>query len=231
MIQASGVYDIDNYEAFRTELLAALKEQGRVRVDLSAVTFMDSSGLSCLVEALQVAQRDGRELILQNPSSKVTELLDLSALSALFTIEVVKVNAAAPAAGELGFDEPDVSVGEDWGGDLDLDDLSFDLDGDLNDWQIGEADAPAALHPMDGIEPDILSASKPEPQSSSPTESTSAVLPKSDVQRGDFPAPVTPVTATDRSSKNNLNLQESPAIDLSEGGPLEDYDDDPLNRL
>ena len=73
------------------QLEAALGEAGRatgdVLVDLTATTFMDSTGLKCLV----VGQRDlaeaDRELVVVVPPGPVARLVDVSGIAA--TIRVV----------------------------------------------------------------------------------------------------------------------------------------------
>ena len=130
-ILAQGVYDIDNYSNFRDEILEALAQEDRVEVDMAGVTFIDSSGLSCLVEGLQHAQQLNKELVLVSPSEKVMDILRMSALEPLFDIiESSKIDAPQTQASE--FDEPDLSAGE-WEADFDLDSLSLDLNQGLND--------------------------------------------------------------------------------------------------
>jgi anti-sigma B factor antagonist len=60
---------------------------GTIRVDLSQVTFMDSTGLAALVGIRNAALAHGRVLILQAPSERVRKILDITKLSAVFTIE------------------------------------------------------------------------------------------------------------------------------------------------
>lgn len=66
----------------------------RVRVDLSGVTFMDSSGLATLVSAQRQIDQPERELIIVNPSARVMRLLESTALDQLFNIET---SPASPA--------------------------------------------------------------------------------------------------------------------------------------
>ena len=58
-----------------------------VMVDMSDVTFMDSSGLRVLVEAQQRAESGGPSLVLRSPSRQITRLLDLAGLTENFQIE------------------------------------------------------------------------------------------------------------------------------------------------
>jgi anti-anti-sigma factor len=54
-------------------------------IDLSEVSFMDSSGLSALLEA----RRLGADLSLRNPSDRVRRLLDVVMIESLIPIEPV----------------------------------------------------------------------------------------------------------------------------------------------
>jgi len=67
-----------------TELL----EEGRVNllVDLSAVGFLDSSGLGALVRALTQSQKEGGQTKLLNAGPQVRKLLQMTKLDSVFEI-------------------------------------------------------------------------------------------------------------------------------------------------
>jgi len=68
------------------EHLAALPADGSdVRVDLSSVPFMDSSGLRVLIEAHQRIGATGHRLVLTASSDAVKRLLDVAGLTDHFT--------------------------------------------------------------------------------------------------------------------------------------------------
>jgi anti-sigma B factor antagonist len=58
-----------------------------VRVDLSAVTFIDSSGLRTLLSVDRDAKQHGGGVVVRNPSRRVLRLFDVSGTTALFSIE------------------------------------------------------------------------------------------------------------------------------------------------
>lgn len=67
------------------ERLGALPSSGSdVRVDLSGVPFMDSSGLRVLIEAHQRIGDSGCQLVLVAPSDAVKRLLDVAGLTEHF---------------------------------------------------------------------------------------------------------------------------------------------------
>lgn len=67
-------------------LSQALAAAGDVTLDLSGVTFVDSSALRILVLAHQQRAEHGARLRLQAPSDAVRRLLDVSGLDRLFAI-------------------------------------------------------------------------------------------------------------------------------------------------
>jgi len=69
--------------------LSDLAQQGcdPVVVDLASLRFIDSSGLSLLVQAKQRFAADGRRFELRGPSPRVVRVIETSGLSELFAIE------------------------------------------------------------------------------------------------------------------------------------------------
>jgi anti-anti-sigma factor len=56
-------------------------------VDMSRVTFIDSSGMGALVRMYHEAKGHGKRLTLRNPSEAVAKVLSLSALDTVLRIE------------------------------------------------------------------------------------------------------------------------------------------------
>ena len=83
----SGEVDAHSSESFATALVAAGEQATAVVIDLSGVTFMDSSGLRVLVEAQQRAEAAGSTLALRSPSRQIVRLLDLAGLTENFEID------------------------------------------------------------------------------------------------------------------------------------------------
>lgn len=82
----TGDIDLEHSPQARTALLATVKKGRPVIVDLSAVTYMDSSGVASLVEAFQKARAGKIEFSLLTPSDQVRKVLTLARLDKIFTI-------------------------------------------------------------------------------------------------------------------------------------------------
>lgn len=78
----------DNCVAARDSILNHLREHREklVRLDLSACTYIDTPGLSVLVEVKKFLVADGRALVLENPSRPVMRMLNITMLNRVFSV-------------------------------------------------------------------------------------------------------------------------------------------------
>jgi anti-sigma B factor antagonist len=89
VIVASGEIDLYTSPGLHDALLlAATQASDRVVVDLSAVTFIDSTGLGLLVAALTRARSAGRSMCLVGPTGLVIRVLRVTRLDQAFEIHV-----------------------------------------------------------------------------------------------------------------------------------------------
>jgi anti-sigma B factor antagonist len=86
IIFATGEIDLSNSHELRKVILAALKTNQKVYVDLSDVKYIDSSGIASLVEGLQFSKSKDKEFILKTPSTQVAAIMNLARLDKVFTI-------------------------------------------------------------------------------------------------------------------------------------------------
>ena len=86
IVYAAGEIDLSNSHELRKTILAALKTDSRVEVDLSGVSYIDSSGIASLVEGLQFAKSQSKKFVLSNPSKQVKAIMELARLDKVFTI-------------------------------------------------------------------------------------------------------------------------------------------------
>ena len=95
VLTASGDVDFsvaDHLRAVALGLLAST-ECRRLCLDLSSVSFLDSTGISALVAIRNAAQASTHTLLLRNPSKPVARLLDLTGLAPVFDIESTGVHS------------------------------------------------------------------------------------------------------------------------------------------
>lgn len=97
VVRLEGSVDLEHAPEARKRLLDAVDQGRNVLVDLSAATYIDSSGIACLVEALQAARSKGADLGLVSVSQQAMRVLELARLDMVFQIH--DDFAAAAAAG------------------------------------------------------------------------------------------------------------------------------------
>ena len=86
-IKAAGEVDLYTSPDLRKVILKAIPSAGReLAIDLSAVTYIDSSGVATLVEGLRGARQHGTEFALVSPSQAVQQVLELARLDSVFEV-------------------------------------------------------------------------------------------------------------------------------------------------
>jgi anti-anti-sigma factor len=78
VIVASGDVDADNAASLAIAITDALGTNRRVEVDLSEITFIDSSGLRALVDARQVAEHRFRVGPMSPTAKRIIEISGLT---------------------------------------------------------------------------------------------------------------------------------------------------------
>jgi len=86
VVAFEGDIDLQTSPAARQALLGAVGKGRNVVVDLARVTYIDSSGVASLVEALQTARKAGHGLALAAVSESALRVLKLARLDAVFKI-------------------------------------------------------------------------------------------------------------------------------------------------
>jgi len=85
LLKLDGEVDMSWSGRVRDAILEAL-ETDSVGVDLSAVSYIDSSGIAALVEGLQTARDGERRFVLIGTSAPVLAVLELARLDRVFTL-------------------------------------------------------------------------------------------------------------------------------------------------
>lgn len=86
VVAFKGEVDLESSPEAREILLKCFANTGKVLVDLSEVTYIDSSGVASLVEALQASKKAGSQFALAATSEPTRRVLELARLDKVFTM-------------------------------------------------------------------------------------------------------------------------------------------------
>lgn len=86
LVRLSGEVDLSWSQEVRREVLDALSSGEPVGVELSAVSYIDSSGIAALVEGFQAARARGSRFALVAVSDAVRAVLELARLDRVFQL-------------------------------------------------------------------------------------------------------------------------------------------------
>ncbi|MGB9692571.1 MAG: STAS domain-containing protein [Candidatus Sumerlaeaceae bacterium] len=80
----------DNCASARQNMLSHIERHANVPVvvDLQKCTYIDTSGLTVLVELKKELAKQGRSLVLQNPSRPVLRMLNITLLNRVFPVRI-----------------------------------------------------------------------------------------------------------------------------------------------
>jgi len=99
VVQASGELDIHTNRAFKRCLVGAVQEGvARVVVDLTGVTFIDSSALGALVGGARRSAELRNELMIVCPPGSVARVLEITGLNRAFAIYARREEALGAGA-------------------------------------------------------------------------------------------------------------------------------------
>jgi anti-sigma B factor antagonist len=94
VVAPSGEVDLSRSPKLRNALRDAQSSRPkRVVIDLSDVEYMDSSGVATLVEAYQVARRNGSKMVLCGLMDRVKSIFEIAKLDSVFTITADRAGA------------------------------------------------------------------------------------------------------------------------------------------
>jgi len=88
LVTVGGELEFGTAASLRTTLSDLVQDEADpVVVDLTALQFIDSSGLSLLVQAKQRFAAQGRRFELRGPTPRVSRVIEISGLSELFELD------------------------------------------------------------------------------------------------------------------------------------------------
>ena len=86
VVSLGGDVDLESSPRVRSALLDCVAGKHAVVVEMSAVSYIDSSGVASLVEAFQTARKKGTRFVLARVSEAAMRVLELARLDKVFTI-------------------------------------------------------------------------------------------------------------------------------------------------
>ena len=86
VVMLSGDVDLESSPRVRNALLDCVGMKRAVVVDMSAVSYIDSSGVASLVEAFQTARKSDTRFVLARVSEAAMRVLELARLDRVFAI-------------------------------------------------------------------------------------------------------------------------------------------------
>ena len=95
LVKLEGDVDLEHCAPIRKLLLGAVAKGKDLLIDLSEVTYLDSSGVASLIEAMQIANKNGTALRLFAASSQVKRVFELARLDKVFPIHADLESALA----------------------------------------------------------------------------------------------------------------------------------------
>ena len=98
IVALRGDLDFDTVEDLRTMLLDLIARRSDVLVELSAVPYIDSSGVACLIECFQAAKGNGATFALLGVEGTVERVLRAAYLDKVFPIHATADDAIAARA-------------------------------------------------------------------------------------------------------------------------------------
>jgi anti-sigma B factor antagonist len=95
VVSLAGDVDLESSPRARTVLLDCVGRNRTVLVDMSAIAYIDSSGVASLVEAFQSARKAGIRFALVAVSDAAMRVLQLARLDRIFSIHASLDDALA----------------------------------------------------------------------------------------------------------------------------------------
>lgn len=87
IVRPTGEIDLSRAPSFRESLMRVSQQRPhRMIVDLEDVSYMDSSGVATLVEAMQTARKSGYSLVLCRMDDRVRSIFEIAKLDVVFKI-------------------------------------------------------------------------------------------------------------------------------------------------
>jgi anti-sigma B factor antagonist len=97
IVDVEGDVDLKGSPALRKVLFGALKDAPTVALNLTAIRYIDSSGIAVMLETLRESQRLNRQFVLFGMSPAVHDVFKLTHVIRIFQVAETEEQALAPA--------------------------------------------------------------------------------------------------------------------------------------
>ena len=103
IVDVTGDVDLKGSPQLRKVLFEALKESPKVVINLTAIRYIDSSGIAVMIEALKESQRLKRQLVLFGMNARVNAVFKLTHVMQIFQVVDTEEQALAAGNSRTGF--------------------------------------------------------------------------------------------------------------------------------
>jgi anti-sigma B factor antagonist len=97
IVDLAGDVDLSGTPQLRKLLFEALKESPKVAINLTAIRYIDSSGIAVMIEALKESQRLKRQFVLYGMNSRVHDVFKLTHVMQIFQVVETEEQALGTA--------------------------------------------------------------------------------------------------------------------------------------
>jgi anti-sigma B factor antagonist len=98
IVSVEGDIDLGNSGDLRKILFDALRDSGKLALNLSAIRYIDSSGIATLIEVLRESKRVNKDLVLFAMSPAVRDVFKLTHVIKIFQVYETEEQALGGAA-------------------------------------------------------------------------------------------------------------------------------------
>jgi len=107
VVRARGELDLACKDALWGALQAARRDDRDLMLDLSGVSFLDSTALNVMLRVLAVQRTVGQELVLLSPSIAVRQVIAVAGLDAVLAVDDSQAGSAwAPNPSQASHESP-----------------------------------------------------------------------------------------------------------------------------
>jgi len=111
----SGEIDLDKSPLVRDAIKEIVDQVKTIEIQMSAVNYIDSSGIASLIEGMQISKEKSKEFFLTEVSNEVMKVIELAHLDKFFKIKSTTAQNASPEVNSQPSEvnsEPEIEASE-----------------------------------------------------------------------------------------------------------------------